>query len=64
MQAANGTGKAGGWRKQIREDVKDAEVSLRAVLAETEVSLRDLTTAKPGDVIPIEEPGLVTLDGG
>lgn len=61
---ANGTGKAGGWRQQIREDVKDAEVTLRAVLARTEVSLRDLTTAKPGDVIPIEEPGMVMLMAG
>lgn len=62
--AARGTGKAGGWRNQIREDVQEAEVTLRAVLAETEVSLRDLTTAQPGDVIPIEQPGLVTLVAG
>jgi len=61
---ANGTGKAGVWRSQIREDMQDAQVTLRAVLAETEVSLRDLTMAMPGDVIPIEKPGLVKLLAG
>ena len=61
---ANGTGKAGVWRSQIREDMQDAQVTLRAVLAQTEVSLRDLTMAMPGDVIPIEKPGLVRLLAG
>ncbi len=62
--SASGTGRAGVWRNQIREDVQEAEVTLRAVLAESEVSLRDLTMASPGDVIPIEAPGLVTLLAG
>ncbi len=62
--SGNGTGKAGVWRSHIREDVQDAEVTLRAVLAETEVSLRDLTMAMPGDVIPIEKPGVIRLLAG
>jgi len=50
-----------GWHNQIREDMQEARVTLRAVLAETQVSLRDLTTARPGDVIPIEAPGTARL---
>jgi len=62
--AGAGAGRVAGWRNQIQEDVQDAQVTLRGVIAKTEVSLRDLTTAKPGDVIPIEAPGLVTLLAG
>jgi len=61
---SNGTGRPDGWHSQIREDMQEARVTLRAVLAKTEVSLGDLTTAKPGDVIPIEAPGLATLFAG
>ncbi|NND54967.1 MAG: hypothetical protein HKN56_08370 [Gammaproteobacteria bacterium] len=57
-------GRVVGWRHQIQEDVQDAEVVLRGVIAQTEISLRDLTTAKPGDVIPIEAPGAVMLMAG
>ncbi len=63
-QGSAGTGRIAGWRNQIQEDVQEARVVLRAVIAETEISLRDLTTAKPGDVIPIDAPGLVTILAG
>jgi len=62
--AAQGSGAAGGWRRQIREDVEGANVTLRALLAETELSLRELTLAKPGDVIPIEAPEKIRLLAG
>lgn len=63
-KGSHGTGRSGAWHTQIREDVQEAEVTLHAVLARTEISLRDLTTAQPGDVIPIQAPGKVTLMAG
>lgn len=59
-----GTGRVAGWRNQIQEDVQEARVTLRGIIAETEISLRELTIAQPGDVIPIEAPGLVRLMAG
>ena len=52
------------WRSRLREDVQEARVELRAVLAETEVSLRELTAAKPGDVIPLELPAQMRMFAG
>ncbi len=49
------------WKSRIRQDIRSANVSLRAVLAETAISLRDLTNAKPGDVISTDIPSSVTL---
>lgn len=63
-KSQNANAKSKGWHSRIKEDVKEAKVTLRAVLAQTEVSLRDLTRARPGDVIPIEAPQTVTLMAG
>jgi flagellar motor switch protein FliM len=52
------------WRASLQEDVQDASVPLRAVLAETQISLRDLTSAKPGDIIPTEMPATVQVFAG
>jgi flagellar motor switch protein FliM len=52
------------WRSRLREDVQEARVGLRAVLAATDITLRDIATAQPGDVIPLELPGTVTLCAG
>jgi flagellar motor switch protein FliM len=52
------------WSARLKADVQDARVSLRAVLGHTEISLRDLTVAEPGDIIPIEFPATVTLFAG
>jgi flagellar motor switch protein FliM len=52
------------WRTSLQEDVQDANVLLRAVLAETQISLRDLTSAKPGDIIPTEMPATVQVFAG
>jgi len=49
------------WQKQLSEDVKDASISLRAVLTETEISLGELTRARPGDVITTDIPANVTI---
>lgn len=53
-----------GWSARLKADVQDARVSLRAVLGHTEISLRDITVAQPGDIIPIEFPATVTLYAG
>lgn len=52
------------WRNRLRTDVEGARVSMRAVLAGTEISLRDIAQARPGDVIPTELPANVVLYAG
>jgi flagellar motor switch protein FliM len=49
------------WRVAIREEMKGASIELSSMLAETTISVRDLMSLKPGDVIPIEFPEVVTL---
>lgn len=62
---ADGThGEQQKWRSRLREDVQDARVDLRAVLAETTISLRELTSAQPGDVIPLELPASMRVMAG
>lgn len=52
------------WQSRLREDVQEAHVNLRAVLAESQISLRELTLAKPGDVIPLEIPTQMRMYAG
>lgn len=52
------------WSARLKADVQDARVSLRAVVARTEISLRDLTQAKPGDIIPTDLLPAVILYAG
>ncbi|MEZ5565121.1 MAG: FliM/FliN family flagellar motor switch protein [Gammaproteobacteria bacterium] len=52
------------WNARLKADVQDAQVSLRAVVARTEISLRDLTQAKPGDIIPTDLLPAVILYAG
>ncbi|MDJ0927118.1 MAG: flagellar motor switch protein FliM [Gammaproteobacteria bacterium] len=63
-QADGSEGETAKWRNRLREDVQDASVVLRAVLAETQIDLRDLATAEPGDVIPLELPPTMNLMAG
>lgn len=44
------------WAGDIAKTLSDAQVEVRAVLAEAEISLRELVRLRPGDVIPIEAP--------
>ena len=48
------------WTVSLKEEIKEAEVELRCPLADIEISVNDLITLKPGDVVPLELPGLVT----
>jgi flagellar motor switch protein FliM len=52
------------WSTRLTADVQDACVSLRAVVARTEISLRDLVHAKPGDIIATDLlPALILYAG-
>jgi flagellar motor switch protein FliM len=50
------------WTKSIRDEMKQARVTLRSTLVETTLSLRDINELRAGDVIPIDIPDLVTLE--
>lgn len=63
-QAEHSAGNAQKWRSRLREDVEGARVSMRAVLTGTEISLRDIALARPGDVIPTGLPATVVLYAG
>ncbi len=50
------------WAESLREEIKTSTVHLSCTLAETEISLRDIMNMKPGDVIPLDVPDLVTMN--
>jgi flagellar motor switch protein FliM len=50
------------WAESLREEVKTSTVDLSCTLAEAEISLRDIMEMKPGDVIPMDVPDLVTVN--
>ncbi len=60
--ARSGTGEA--WAPTLGAHVAEASVEVRAVLTELEVTLGELKSLKPGDVLPIDAPGKVTLYAG
>ncbi len=48
------------WTVSLKEEIKEAEVELSCPLADVEISVSELLNLKPGDVVPMELPGLVT----
>ena len=52
------------WAPVLTQALQDAEVDTRAILAQAQVSLRELVRLSPGDIIPIEPPQQVTLFAG
>jgi flagellar motor switch protein FliM len=52
------------WAPSIGAALQDADVEVRAVLAQAEISLRELVNLSPGDIIPIEPPQDVLLLAG
>jgi flagellar motor switch protein FliM len=52
------------WAPALTAALQDAELDTRAVLAQTQISLRELVRLSPGDIIPIEPPQQVTLFAG
>lgn len=49
------------WLTAMREEIEGTEVELNTTLTNVEMSLRDVMKMKPGDVIPIDKPDLVTV---
>jgi flagellar motor switch protein FliM len=49
------------WTANLRDDVLDAEIELSSNLVETPIRIGDFLKLRPGDVIPIDIPELVTL---
>ena len=52
------------WAPSLKSALQTAEIEVRAILTEAEISLRDLVSLVPGDVIPIETPQTATLLAG
>jgi flagellar motor switch protein FliM len=52
------------WAPALGLGLQDAEVETRAILAQAQISLRELVRLTPGDIIPIETPQHVTLLAG
>jgi flagellar motor switch protein FliM len=52
------------WAPVLTTALQDAQLDTRAVLAQTQISLRELVRLSPGDIIPIEAPQQVTLLAG
>ena len=52
------------WAPVITSALQDASVDTRAVLAQAQISLRELVRLSPGDIIPIEPPQQATLYAG
>lgn len=49
------------WTRAMREQLQDAQVELSSSLAQRQITLRQLSRLKVGDVIPIDLPDKVTL---
>jgi flagellar motor switch protein FliM len=58
------TRKQEAWAPVLTNAIKDAQLDTRAVLAQAKISLRELVSLSPGDIIPIEAPQQVTLFAG
>jgi flagellar motor switch protein FliM len=52
------------WAPVFTAALQDAEIDMRAILTQAQISLRELVRLSPGDIIPIEPPQQVTLLAG
>ncbi len=52
------------WYDSLRGQLDGTELELATVFLDTEISMRELLTLKPGDVLPIEMPKTATLFAG
>jgi flagellar motor switch protein FliM len=52
------------WAPTLTSALQGAQLDTRAVLAQAQISLRELVRLSPGDIIPIEAPQQVTLLAG
>jgi flagellar motor switch protein FliM len=58
------SGSVEAWGPVLGAHLLDASVEVRAVLGEVAITLGDLRTLQPGDVVPIDAPREVTLYAG
>ena len=49
------------WAEVLHDEVLDAEVALSSLLLEAQLSLGEFLHLRPGDVIPVQLPGLTTV---
>jgi flagellar motor switch protein FliM len=49
------------WMHALRDEIDDAEIELTTLLGRASLSLADLLNLKPGDIIPCDFSGKVTL---
>jgi flagellar motor switch protein FliM len=52
------------WAPILTTALQDTQLDTRAILAQAQISLRELVSLSPGDIIPIEAPQQVTLFAG
>jgi flagellar motor switch protein FliM len=52
------------WAPVLTSALQEAQLDTRAVLAQARISLRELVSLSPGDIIPIDAPQQVTLLAG
>ncbi|TBR06829.1 MAG: flagellar motor switch protein FliM [Lysobacter sp.] len=50
------------WTRSLRTQLQDAEVELRSSLAHRQISLRELSRMKVGDIIPIDLPRQLSIE--
>jgi flagellar motor switch protein FliM len=62
--AAQPARKQEAWAPALTTALREAQLDTRAVLAQAQISLRELVRLSPGDIIPIEAPQQVTLLAG
>jgi flagellar motor switch protein FliM len=49
------------WQNSLKEDINDAEIELSTVMARGSLTLAELINLKPGDVVPCDFAGQVTV---
>ncbi len=50
------------WTRGLRTQLQDADVEISSALAQRQISLRELSRLKVGDIIPIELPKQLTVE--
>ncbi len=53
--------KDGRWMQSLREEMEDAELDITTLVGHTSLSLGELLNLKPGDVLPCDFTGKVTM---
>jgi flagellar motor switch protein FliM len=53
-----------GWLQALQQNIQEADIELRATVARTRLTLRDVVGLQSGDVIPVNQPEQTTLQVG